>query len=740
MATERPLLTLKIPVRPETRTGGGKSGRSIKIERLAQQTANLLLEAETLRNNARQRPTFAGHVHVVAQMFDDSFATTHTPNDLFESVDGFEIVAALDDGYLIEAHAGALDSLPSRIRRQNSVKVKADISRVRSLSFFKPPVVSHVEIAAIWNRAVAREGGRLFFAWLMPTSSQEARAAVLAEVERLRDRRVIAVPPPSTAGAARAGALVRSSRDRFEVAQREYRRTGAALLPVIAPSEHALAQLMASGTVVRIDPVRPIEVAAPGEGAEPTPPLDLSEEPIVAVVDGGRTAQSYAHAEAWRATPSYVGDAVADASHGNAIVSLVVNGHAWNSNRHLPPLNCRVGIVQAVPRQNSGILTDELDLLDYLGAVAREQRGTRVWNISANVPSIDGDRISVFGHGLAMLARAARILPIVSIGNESNGDRRLQPPADCEAAIVVGGCIARPDGTAGSGCPACAMGPGPQRMQKPDLANFSELRFIGGVTSRGSSYATAVTSPLAAHTLARLKEQEPDLARAVLLHATQGRSHDHETGWGSPYNGHLPWECPPGTATFVFMASLQPGLAHYWNIPLPPTMVRDGKLVGGFKLTAILQPLLSTTGVSNYFASRLETNLQFRNPHNKTQAILGKLDESETAEQQARTDFAKWQPVRHYPLVVIPRGKAQAGDVIRLYARVYTRDRFQFDWSSNEDAPVHKAAFVLSLVAPDEDPGFYNAAVVQMGNLVENALNVEVENILEQSLGHQDRE
>ena len=578
---------------------------------------------------------------------------------------------------------------------------------------------------------MSREDGRLFFAWLVPTKSAAAREAILAEVKRLRAEQIIALPSLTVATSERA--LVQQQ-DRFAIAQAEYLREGSALLPVIAPSERALSQLMASGAVVRVDPVRPITVAAPGEGAEPTPPVDLSEDPVVAVVDGGRNAGSYDHAEAWRASPSFVGDAVADIRHGNAVVSLVVNGHAWNNNRHLPPLNCRVGIVQAVPRPNSGVLTNELDLLDYLGAVAQTQPDTRVWNISANVPPIGGDRVSVFGHGLARLARKAAILPVVSIGNASGGDRRLQPPGDCEAAIVVGGCGALPDGTGGNGCPACARGLGPQRMQKPDLGNFSELRFIGGVTARGSSYATAVTSPIVAHTLARLKDQHPDLARAVLIHATTRKTHCPEIGWGTPYNGHMPWECPPGTATFLFMADLKPGLAHYWNIPLPAAMLRNGKLVGGYKLTAILQPLLSGTGTSNYFASRLETNLQFRNPANKTQAILGKLDESEIAEQQARLDFEKWQPVRHFPLASIPRGRAQAGNMIRLYARVYTRDRFQFNFTSNEEAPVHRAAFVLSLVAPDDDPEFYNTAVAQMGNLVENALDVEVENMLEQTV------
>lgn len=64
---------------------------------------------------------------------------------------------------------------------------------------------------------------------------------------------------------------------------------------------------------------------------------------------------------------------------------------------------------------------------------------------------------------------------------------------------------------------------------------------------------------------------------------------------------------------------------------------------------------------------------------------------------------------------------------MRLYARVYTRDRFQFAWSANEDAPLQRVAFVLSLAAPDGDENFYNAAVAQLGTLVENAIDLDVE-------------
>ena len=60
----------------------------------------------------------------------------------------------------------------------------------------------------------------------------------------------------------------------------------------------------------------------------------------------------------------------------------------------------------------------------------------------------------------------------------------------------------------------------------------------------------------------------------------------------------------------------------------------------------------------------------------KAQTLLGRLDESELEEQEARADVSKWEPVRHFTLVMIPRGRSFIGNELRLYARGYVRDNF----------------------------------------------------------------
>jgi len=118
-------------------------------------------------------------------------------------------------------------------------------------------------------------------------------------------------------------------------------------------------------------------------------------------------------------------------------------------------------------------------------------------------------------------------------------------------------------------------------MLKPDVSWFSELRVIGGAVAKGSSFPTAVVSSLAAHTFANLKEPTPDLVKALLINATERYEHDPALGWGTPYQGHLPWACSPGTVTLAWKAKLEPGANYYWNdIPIPPELIRNGKLSG----------------------------------------------------------------------------------------------------------------------------------------------------------------
>ena len=49
------------------------------------------------------------------------------------------------------------------------------------------------------------------------------------------------------------------------------------------------------------------------------------------------------------------------------------------------------------------------------------------------------------------------------------------------------------------------------------------------------------------------------MQKGAISNFSQGRNigtHDRHLGWGTPYNGHLPWGCAPGSVTLAWRAQL----------------------------------------------------------------------------------------------------------------------------------------------------------------------------------------
>lgn len=728
-----PVLQLRLDPRPEAQTGGGKGRDSVKTERLGRQQQLLAAAATQIFESRANVPAYAGRAQLVVRMFADSLAPSHTPDDLFSLLHGCQLVAPFRNGYVVETELAQLPRLIRAIRNPGSFAVQSDISRVARVNVFSPQErLRHHTVDQLWLAAPEEDRGRLFNVWLSPYRNRDAQEALLQKVERFHQDGALLptftairlLPRGRDGGADVVAGATGQRQSSIARAMRTYRNTGVARATVAIPSRQALTELVASGASYRIDPVQPITVAAPGSGSEPAPALDVGDAPIVGVVDGGLHAASYAAAEAWKAPP-LISDAQADRRHGNAISSLVVQGHAWNKNRTLPELNCRIGTVQAVPNASANMQFDEQQLIDYLAAVVRAHPETKVWNISANQRGmLDPEEVSVLGHELNALARSAGVLPVVSIGNVVKGKPgRLNPPADCEAALVVGGRQASTKGLPAKACPSCLQGPGPDGMLKPDMSWFSQLRVIGGGISTGSSYPTALVSSLAAHTYEQLRDPTPDLVKALLINTCERNEHDPRLGWGTPYQGALPWNCAPGTVTLVWTAQLRPGANYYWNnIPIPPELIADDKLFGRASLTAVLNPLVSPYGGANYFASRLQTSLRYCS-NKKWVPLVGTMLESTLEEADARSDLLKWQPIRRHTKDFTQRGGlAFDGSSLQLYARIFARDLYQFGWNHHSEAPPQEVAFVLTLQSSKNDAGIYNSMAQQLGTFVESAV------------------
>jgi hypothetical protein len=584
-----PVLTLRKEPVPETAGGGGKGADAILVDRLERQRSELAGSIERLAINASAYAPQAGRIHLVAKMFSNSLAPSWTPRGLFDPSFDCRLVAPARGGYLAEMAVDQLVPFARFIRRTDTIEAMVAISRVEEIRPFDGQELFRGQsVNAVWDHAAEVDGGRAFILWLAPFKDNNARASVIQTLTRLESIQILlpTYPGVSLPGPRERGGEVVPVVSRVQTglarAIRRYRNDGFARTFVAVPTRRALAELAASGTSFRIDPVRRVEVTAPGTGAEPDIPVpNAAAQPVVAVVDGGLTARSYLPMEAWRAPP-LVRNGVADHVHGNRITSLVVHAHAWNNRLPLPDLVCRVATVQAVARGGSNLGPNPEQLIDYLRQMIRAYPEARVWNMSFNEvePADDLEVVSYLGHAIAELARETGILPVISIGNSSRSNpMRLCAPADCEAALTVGGRAYGEDGEPAGPCPISLRGPGPDGMLKPDLSWYSHLRMVGGGSHTGSSYAVALVSSLSAHTLANLKNPSADLVRALLINISDRDSHDPAIGWGTPRAGHLPWTCAPGSVTFAWKAKLRPGYAYYWNdLPIPPELIRGGKL------------------------------------------------------------------------------------------------------------------------------------------------------------------
>ena len=596
-----PVLVLRKEAAPEPVTGGGVGAAGIVTDRLDHQRGVLASSLDRLAIEASSYAPQAGKLHLVARMFRDSLAPTWTPKGLFDARFGCGLVAPTRGGYLVKSSVEHLAEFARFIRTTTSIEAKVAISRVEELRPFDTgELLRGRTLDTVWDKAAEVDGGRAFFLWFAPYRDEHARAAVIQTLQRLESEQTLvetfpglALPGPGEHDGTVVPVL---HRDQTGLARavRRYRNDGIARTLIIVPTQHALTQLATSGSSFRIDPVKRIDVTAPGHGTEPSIPVpNASTQPVVAVVDGGLTARSYLHLEAWRA-PKLVPDRLADHPHGNQVTSLVVHAHAWNNRLALPELICRIATVQAVPRSGANYVSNPEQLIDYLRGAMRAYPEARVWNMSFNQvePDDDLDVVSYLGHEIAALARENGILPVISIGNRSpTNPSQLCPPADCEAALTVGGRTYDNDGNPADPCPVSLRGPGPDGMLKPDVSWYSHLRMLGGTVNTGNSYAVPLVSSLSAHTFANLKEPSADLVRALLINAGELGGHDNALGWGTPWNGHAPWTCAPGSVTLAWRARLRPGFWYYWNdLPIPDELIHNGKLLGSGRLTAVPEP------------------------------------------------------------------------------------------------------------------------------------------------------
>lgn len=729
-----PVLRLLTPKRPAPISGGGKSAKDIISDRLSDNRQYLPQKIDQIKSSVQPRHIHAGKVLLHAAMAEDRLRPTLTPDNLFdERQTGTKLVTSVGDGFIVEATFESLDLLSRQIQVGNTIGAKVDITSLKELQHYSlDQKYTENDIHSLWSGASCfGEGGekyRGFTAWLLPfydVRSKKSTANLFKEI-------VGAFDFPNVDQTREEGCWISSNSsqspyDKVGNALSDYLNGVSSSVSLQLVTIEQLKTIVSSGTVCRIDPVSAIKTSvAPGDGSEPSPPTpNISQAPIVAVVDGGLSARSYQPAVGWEPNDFFVPTWKADLKHGNQVASLVVNASGWNNNLDIPDSPCRIAPVQVVPKDESYPFSEEY-LLEYLDQLMGEHPETKVWNFSFNqVMECQKDCVSFLGDGLHKISRKYGVLPIISAGNKECGQVLLAPPADCESALTIAGRKHDQEGNVTGCCDVSRNGLGPCSSLRPDLSWYSELRVIGGNTVVGTSYATPLVSRVAAYLFANLKDPTPDLVRAMIINSAEKSTHDFQLGWGSPSSEYDLWNCSHNSVTLAWTSTLESGQEYHWHdIAIPPTMLNNDKLKGEIILTAILTPHVEHgSGVGHYFMSRLETNVQVLKSDGKPEGLLDGCKTNGTLDKSA----AKWSPIRHSKKEF--KSKLCADGKVRLRARIYLRDKYKLKTYVGDGRPGVRAevAFALTFRCTDQDKERAARTYDEFYNLMRN--NVEAATI-----------
>lgn len=741
MADNRPVFNnpalrlTKSPSEQKVRASGGRKLEKQRAERFDACRRRAYERVSQLLDQFSTLPRFSDRTLVWMQFYHDSAAPSHTPNELC-GVPGCQITAPWRGGYVIELTEQGLRNLRGRIDNPTK-QAQIDISNILNIEPFTSALQREYERHSdLASQAYRDEKNRIWIRFTVaPYASTDSQSAVCSYLEdTLRD--VWMLPPTEeTSDQPTARDLV-PAQGRTLALYGAGRSQPKTLILGLSRPEH-ISELLLSGSIGRWEPITTPRSVSPGAGREPEElPYDLDRAPIIGVIDGGYHANSYLNAVAWE-SDKLVTDDEADRRHGNMLAAMIVDATRWSNSLPIPDLPCRLGIVQAVQRDDilvTPVTAEELIL--HLDKVMADQPETRVWNLSANTPFAAHEfEVSEMAHLLAGVCRKHQNLIVISSGNRELGSPDIiSPPADCDAALVVAGRSTTGLFEAlGGKCDISRTAFGPELMFKPDLSWFSTHRVLGGSIVRGSSFAAPLVSRLAAHCFEHVSNPTPDLVRGLILNAAdlpKGK-YDEHLGYGSPVLINEPWNCPPNMVIMAWSEAMRAQQSYYWtDIAIPPSMIKNGRLVGRIRLIAILEPTVERAG-DEYFSLRIQSNVRHLPKGKEKWAGLLGTDKPTTYEHKARREEQKWQPVQFLEAQFTEKnGPFLEADRLQVGARLYWRHRFLFDDAIIRER-AHEVTFVLTLESQNSDDDTYNEFRLMMGTEIEEmgiAIETEVQN------------
>lgn len=713
-------------------SGGG--GKKIFEEPTLAFRQNLLTQIQDLSDFFQESFDIAPRVPAVAEVLlrSDAIAKSHRPTRLF-SGDTCPIIGVEGLGnLLVSVTPVGLQGLANRVRFDETIEGRANISTLCGLRPYRPKVALPETIDRPLKVKLFRH--RLDG----PDSLLEgAFTRMLVEIGNVEFQEV------EYGGGLK---IYRIASQREEVVA-------------------ALARFVGTQSIGSFPEFRPVRTQARTVGHATTvhfpPPENGVEYPIVGLIDSG-IEEFDPFLSPWVVgRENYVPKELQDNRHGTFVGGLLANSRSLNHRDDRFP-SCSSKIVDIVALSNrSGLSEDEL--VEILRDAIPKHPEVKIWNLSlgGNTPVTDST-FSDLAVALDELQEIHNVTFILAGGNvssvplrewpqsECRGCDRIRTPADSVRSVVVGSVahIDNPACAAPRECPSpfTRVGPGPVYLPKPDLSHyggnctqmgdFSQTGVVslgeGGqlVEDIGTSFATPLVSTLAANIMDSIVGQAShNLTKALIVHSAAYHSSVSDPvqlsyrGFGTPPDISTILSCNPWDCTMIFELPVVDGRTYRkFNFPIPPSLVHNGILRCNFLMTLVYDPALDASYGSEYCRTNVEASLGTLQPNGDS----GLGHKREVPEEPCLKGRAyekdlvkygfKWSPVKVYRRNI---SKMQHRHSWSLAIKMTHRAGFY-------DVDRQPIALVITVSDPSKSASVYNEMVREMNRLGWGALDLQI--------------